>query len=553
MENGTMTPWQRFVGLLKLDRRDIRQIIFYAIFAGLVALSLPLGIQAIINLIQGAQLSTSWIVLVILVTIGVGFQGGLQLMQIRILENIQQKIFMRSSFEFAYRFPKIKMSEIRSYYPPELANRFFDTLTVQKGLSKVLIDFPAAALQIIFGLLLLSFYHPFFIIYGILLVALIYFLFRYTAKRGLATSLAESKAKYKVAHWIQEIARSLVSFKLSGKTHLAMQRNDEHTATYLDARESHFKVLLLQFSQMIGFKVLVTAGLLLIGGLLVINQQMNIGQFVAAEIIILLLIGSVEKLITGLETFYDILTSLEKIGQVVDKDLEPQQGLDPLSHSDSLTIELRDVDYITPEGKTILKDISISFTSKERIVLSGGSGSGKTTLLKMLSGLIMPTSGSFYINDNAIEGVHTNAFRSVVGQVLPEQLPFEGTIMENITLNDPSITMERLNEVIHAVGLMDFVKDQYKGLHTMMYPEGQQIPHTISKRIVLARAIINEPKLLLLKDPLEYFEQEEVERIINYLIAPGHPWTLIVSSRNPLWKTKCNRTFLLKDKTLYNK
>jgi len=289
-----MSPWRRFVGLLELDKRDIKQIFYYAVFAGLVALSLPLGIQAIINLLQGAQLSSSWIVLVILVTLGVAFQGGLQIMQIRILENIQQKIFTRSSFEFVYRFPKMTSISLRNHYPPELANRFFDTLTVQKGLSKVLIDFPAAVLQIIFGIILLSFYHPFFIIYGVLLLVLIYIVFKFTASNGLQTSLKESKAKYKVAHWIQEVARSMLSFKLSGKTSLAMNRNDQLTTEYLEARESHFRILLLQFVQMIGFKILVTAGLLLIGGLLVLNQKMNIGQFVAAEIIILLVISSGE-------------------------------------------------------------------------------------------------------------------------------------------------------------------------------------------------------------------------------------------------------------------
>ncbi|MEL6977029.1 MAG: ABC transporter transmembrane domain-containing protein, partial [Bacteroidota bacterium] len=243
------------------------------------------------------QVSTSWIVLVVLVTLGVAFVGILQLMQIRIIENVQQKIFTRSSFEFAYRFPKIRMSELRNYYPPELANRFFDTLTVQKSLSKILIDFPAALLQIIFGLLLLSFYHPFFIIYGLLLIVLIYVVFKFTAQKGLETSLDESKNKYKVAHWLQEVARSLVSFKLSGKTSHAIDKNDGLVSGYLDARESHFRILILQFIQMVGFKVLVTAGLLLIGGLLVLNQEMNIGQFVAAEIIILLVISSVEKLI----------------------------------------------------------------------------------------------------------------------------------------------------------------------------------------------------------------------------------------------------------------
>ena len=183
MSGKFLTAWQRFIGLLQMDKRDILQIFYYAIFAGSVSLTLPLGIQAIIGLIQGAQISTSWIVLVILVTLGVAFTGALQVYQMRIIENIQQKIFTRSSFEFAYRFPKMKMSELRNLYPPELANRFFDTLTVQKGLSKILIDFPTALLQILFGLMLLSFYHPFFIIYGLLLLVLIYVVFRFTAQK----------------------------------------------------------------------------------------------------------------------------------------------------------------------------------------------------------------------------------------------------------------------------------------------------------------------------------------------------------------------------------
>lgn len=154
----------------------------------------------------------------------------------------------------------------------------------------------------------------FFIIYGILLVLLIYIGFKITGKRGLDASIAESKYKYRIAHWIQEVARTLVSFKISGRTNLAITRNDEILNDYLDARESHFQVLKIQFIQLIVFKVLVTAGLLAIGGILVLNQQMNIGQFVAAEIIILLIIGSIEKIILGLESFYDILTSLEKNG-----------------------------------------------------------------------------------------------------------------------------------------------------------------------------------------------------------------------------------------------
>ncbi|PCE64778.1 peptidase domain-containing ABC transporter [Sediminicola luteus] len=553
MEQKQMTPLQRLIGLLQPDKREIKQIIFYAVFAGLVALSVPLGVQAIINLIQGAQISTSWIVLVVMVTLGVGFQGALQLMQIRILENVQQKIFMRSSFEFAYRFPKIKMSELRNYYPPELANRFFDTLTVQKSLPKLLLDFPAAILQIFFGITLLSFYHPFFILYGLLLILLIYVVFKFTAERGLETSLQESKSKYKVAHWIQEVARSLVSFKLSGKTQLAMQSNDRLTTDYLKARESHFKVLFLQFMQMIGFKVLVTAGLLLVGGLLVLNQQMNIGQFVAAEIVILLVIASVEKLVTGLETVYDMLTSLEKIGQVVDKELEPQSGLNPWDSQTDLLLEVENLNFNTPQGRPLFSDVFLHIKHGDRILLQGKSGSGKSTLLKLLSGLLEPSQGGVYVNNTSLQALRPNAYRMGIGQVLPEQLPFEGSILENITFGNTEIGQERVFEVLRQLELTEFIKEQPKGIHTILYPEGQHIPTTISKRILLARAIINNPCLLLLKEPLEHFEPAMAKQLAGYLTHPDRPWALVVSGGSPIWEKLCGQVYEIKDKRLIKK
>ncbi len=542
MAKNLMTAWQRLMGLLQLDKKDILQTFYYAIFAGLVNLSLPLGIQAIINLIQGAQISTSWIVLVVLVTLGVAFVGVLQLMQIRIIENVQQKIFTRASFEFSYRFPKIKMSELRNYYPPELANRFFDTLTAQKGLAKILIDFPAALIQIIFGLMLLSFYHPFFIIYGLLLIVLIYIVFKYTAQRGLETSLKESKSKYKVAHWIQEVARTIVSFKLSGKTNHALGKNDALVSEYLNARESHFKVLVMQFIQMIGFKVLVTAGLLLIGGILVINQEMNIGQFVAAEIIIVLVIASVEKLIVGLESFYDVLTSMEKLGQVVDKDLEPQDGEKPFREDEGYTVELSNIIYNVPEStRRILNDISLTITPSCTILIQGSNGSGKATLLRLIAGLIEPTDGHIYVNNVELRGVNLNYYRSHLGQSLTEESPFEGTLLENITFGDDSILHEDVYWALEKVGLTKFVKEQPKGLKTIIYPEGKQISYSVSKKIVLARSIVKKPKLLILKDPLDQFDEAEVTRIMDFLTDSASPWALVVVSQNQKWVQRCGR------------
>ena len=547
MNKSQLTPWLRFVGLLRLEKREIFQIFYYAIFGGLVSLSLPLGIQAIINLIQGAQISTSWVILVILVTIGVTFTGGLQLMQLRIIETIQQRIFVRSSFELSYRFPKIKMIELRNYYPPELANRFFDTLIIQKGLSKILIDVPTAVLQILFALILLSFYHPFFIIFGVLLLLLIFIVFRFTAQKGLETSLIESKNKYKVAHWIQEIARTVVSFKLSGTTDLAVSKNDQLVSKYLEARENHFKILILQFTQMIGFKVVVTASLLLIGGALVLSQEMNIGQFVAAEIIILLVIASVEKLIVGLESFYDVLTSIEKIGQVVDKKMEDQDGEKPM-FIDEMLIELDNVSYeVKNRDKFIIKNISLKIEPRSRILITGESGSGKSSLLRLISGIIEPTSGYIYVNNLSLNSLFLNHYRSKLGMSLSEETPFEGTIRENLIFSNDKFKDDKICEILDIVGLGQYLKEQPKGLETIINPEGKQISYTVAKKIILARAIIKEPKLLILEDPLDQFNLEETNRIIDYLTDISKPWSLIVVSSKKSWKMKCSKIITLEN------
>ncbi|GFZ92126.1 ABC transporter ATP-binding protein [Aquaticitalea lipolytica] len=550
MSNHTLTPWQRLIGLLQLEKRAVLQVFYYAIFSGFLSLSLPLGIQAIINLIQGAQITTSWVLLVVLVTLGVVFVGILQLMQMRIIETIQQRIFTRASFEFTFRFPKIKMEELRKYYPPELANRFFDTLTVQKGLAKILVDVPTALLQILFALILLAFYHPFFIVFGVLLLILIYIVFKFTAKKGMETSLEESKNKYKVAHWIQEVARAVISFKLSGKTNLALDKNDILVTKYLEARESHFRVLAIQFIQMVGFKVIVTAGLLIIGGALVLNQEMNIGQFVAAEIIILLVINSVEKLITGLDSLYDVLTSLEKIGQVVDKELEEQTGEQP-SFDNDFNIELENVTYsVSNKDKPILKDINLTIEAKKRVLIQGESGSGKSTLLRVLAGIIMPTTGKVFVNNSSLSTIHLNYYRANVGLSLSEETPFEGTLRDNITFSDSSISDEDVFNAVEKVGLINYVKQQPKGLQTMIYPEGKRMSYTVAKKIILARAIVKKPKLLILEDPLDQFEEQEALQIMNFLVKPEHPWTLIVVSSHKRWEKTCQEFIQLKQGTM---
>ncbi|MBF4471931.1 peptidase domain-containing ABC transporter [Flavobacterium sp. HJJ] len=543
-----MTPLKRFYNLLQLDKKDVVQIFFYAIFAGLLSLSLPLGIQAIINFIQSGHASVSWIVLTIIVIIGVALVGVLSLMQLRITENLQQKIFIRSSFEFAARLPKIKFEALYNSYPPEIANRFFDTLTIQKGTSKLLIDFSAALLQIAFGLILLSLYHPFFIVFGILLFFLLYFIFKFSYKSGLDTSLKESKFKYKVASWLQEIARNNFSFRNDLNYNYALKKNDDIVSGYIDYREKHFNVIKRQFIQLIGFKVLITATLLSLGGYLVLSQQMNIGQFVAAEIIILLVINSVEKIILGLETFYDVLTATEKIGQVSDMELE-EETAEPYDNCyTNISLETENLMFRFPDSKQkTLSMISLKIDQGEHIFLEGKNGSGKTTLIRILSGLLQHTAGSFYINDDTFKKINLRQYRSQIGTIIHGETPFEGNILDNITFNDKTITSEDLKWAITGLQLNSLVKSLPNGIETQIFPEAKQLSSSNVQKILLARSIIHKPKVLFYEDPTDTMDENVAKEIIDFLTAKEHNWTIVVSSKNPYWKEKSNRIITMED------
>ncbi len=537
------SPIQRFRRLLKLDQRDITHVYFYALFNGLVALTLPLGIQAIINLIQGGMITTSWMVLVGFVIAGVFFTGLLQMMQLRIVEHIAQKIFTRATFEFAYRIPRIKSSSLKGNYAPELTNRFFDTMTIQKSLPKILIDFTSALFQIVVGLVLLSFYHSFFILFGFFLVGLIYLIIAITGPRGLKTSLKESSFKYKVAFWLEEIARTRISFKLNPTTDIHLSKSDALVGNYLKARQKHFKILMNQYAFLIFFKVLIAAGLLLIGGVLVFQEQMNIGQFVAAEIIIILILASVEKLIKSLDSIYDVLTALEKIGLVTDLPLESEEGIE-LDHKDGYNIKLQDVSLTFEDAAfPTFSKINFYVNAGQHMLIKGGSGSGKSSLLKIITGIIEPNQGLVLVNDFPLNSVKLSQLREHLGIIMNSCELFSGTILENIVMGRDDIKPEMVKKAIKVTGLQSFLSTIPEGLQKEIDPEGSRLPGNILDRILLARAIVSDPVLLILEDPLKRVDSKSKKEIIERLCSKQHSWNLIVASVDPVWEKYVNDVF----------
>ena len=554
MAQERLTPTKRFWRLLSPDSKDIRNVYIYSIFNGLIGLSLPLGIQAIVNLIQGGQTNTAWIVLLLFVVGGVVFTGVLQIYQLKIVENLQQKIFSRAAFEFAHRIPRITMSQLYKHYAPELMNRFFDVMSLQKGLPKILIDFSTAIIHIIFGLILLSFYHSFFVAFSFLLVALVLIIFALTARRGLDTSLVESQRKYEVAHWLEELARTTTSFKLAGKTSLPLERVNTHVNDYLDARNTHFSVLVQQYWLMAMFKGLVALGLLAIGGKLVMDQRINIGQFVGAEIIVLLIMSAVEKLITSMETIYDVLTGLEKIGQVTDMELENHDGLDLNEECTDrgLSISLKKINFSYPESKQkILNDFTLNIEAGESWLLAGPSGSGKSTLLHAIAGIYKVDSGEISYNDLPQGNLNLQSVRSVIGECFEGEQLFEGTLLENIAIGRERATFENVKWAVENLGLTPFLKSLPNGYQTKIDPQGRKLPRSVVRKILLARGIADMPKLILIENNLDVLQPEEIIKIVDFLTHPDRPWTMIAVSSNHYLASKVDQIAVMHNGTVH--
>lgn len=543
-----LTPFDRLMRLLGNERKDIFYIYIYAIVVGLINLSLPLGIQALIGLVSGGLIFSSVIILIAIIIIGTLLSGGLQIMQITLVEVLQRRVFAKASLEFAYRIPRLHLETLMHHYPPELMNRFFDVPTVQKGLPKLLIDLLAAVMQIFFGVILLSFYHPFFIFFGVVLIAFLFIMFRLTGPRGLDAALHVSKYKYKLGNWFQEMARTLVPFKMAGKSNMPIKKTDDYVNNYLHYRKAYFSVLLTQFSWMIIFKTAITGGLLILGTMLVVDRQISLGQFVASEIVIITIVAAVEKIVLNIDTVYDLLVGVEKIGNVTDLPLEVSGDASyKPADGQAIELELYDVSYKLPQlTHYALRNVSVTLQAGKVYVLTGTRGSGKTVLVKLICGLLPSFEGNITFNHVSIRDMENGSLRSLVGENLINDSVFDGSILDNMTMGKPNITFSEVVEVAHALKIDKSVNALPEGYATVIRSGESVISGGLEYRITLARAILGKPRLLIVNDLLHVFTRHEKLELLSYLTRPDHHWTLLFVSEDPMIIASCEKVLSLR-------
>ena len=488
--------------------------------------------------------------LISFVVLGVMLNGWLTILQMQVNERIQRRIFTRFSLQFAYKIPRLDLMAIDDYYLPELVNRFFDTASLQKGLTKVLLEFPSASVQILFGLILLSLYHAAFLAFGAVLLILMYIILRSTYPKGITTSLEESNYKYEVGYWLEEVARTIKTLKFMGMSDFPARKADVLVSGYLDALAEHFKVLKIQYWAFVMFKVVITAALLILGAALVISQQINIGQFIASEIVIIMLLNSVEKIIGSLDVVYDMLTSLEKVSKILDKPEERENGLDILeiSKAEGVEIKAENLSYRFKDGNQyVLKNLNFEIKAGEKVCIFGSQSSGKTTLLKLFTGGYLNYDGNLLFNGYPLGNYNLQKLRQEIG-ILPATTDlFSGTLYENLTLGDNSISTAFILDIAEQTGLLPYLQSLNNGLDTMVDSIGKRLPRNTINKILLTRALLTKPRLLLLEDCWSSLEIVEQEKMVKNLTDAKHEFTLIAVTNDENFARNCNKVILLEE------
>lgn len=522
--------FRSFLSLLHLDRKDISAIYLFAILAGLVQLSLPLGIQTIIGFVLAGSLSASIVVLIILVLLGTFLSGLLQVRQLQLIEKLKQKLFVRYSLEFAGRLPRLNVEKLDNHHLPELMNRLFEIPSLQKGIEKLLLDIPTAVIQIILGLVLLSFYHPVFIAFGAVLLIIILLILRLTSQQGFTASLEASDYKYRVAAWLQDMARMIKSFKYARNSVIHLQRTDEMVTGYLQARTHYFRILLTQAWSFIGFKTLITAAMLIVGATLLVDQQINIGQFIAADIVILTIISSIEKLIVNLDKIYDSFTSLEKMNIVTEAALEQEGQLELASGSTGVSIVFEQVNFAYPDNEKVLHDISLSVPAGAMVLIKGASGSGKSSLLRLLTGAYSHFDGKVMIDGLPIGNYNLSSLRSQTAVLLSQQDIFRGSLLDNLTMGDTSIPLSDVQQAAAVTGLSVFIQSAKQGLDTVLDPLGKRLPQHIRHQLLLTRALLGNTRLMLLEEPFLQLTSDQRNAVCRYLKEKKKATVLVFSA-----------------------
>lgn len=538
--HGHVPPWRRFLDLLRPERSDILVLLVFSLINGVLVLATPLAVDAVVNNIAfGGQqqvyvqalLILSFALFVFLVLL-----AALRGAQHYVMEVIQRRLFLRVTADLAYRLPRIEAAALQQSTGPALVNRFFEIVTVQKSSSLLMLEGINVTLSALIGLVVLGFYHPLLLAFDLALVVALVLVVFVMGRGAVSTSIRESYAKHAVAAWLEQIVLFPLLFKSNGASTLALRRADALGREYLAARSAHYRVLIRQIGGLLALQAVASAALLTIGGALVLRGELTLGQLVASELIVGAIVSSVAKFDKQLESWYDAMAAVDKLGYLADVPIERAGGEVPKPRSGPAELELRQVAFGFDPDLPLFSGLSRSFRPGARVAVISAAGYGASTLLDLVYGLHTPWQGMVLVDGVDIRHWDLVELRKHVVLVRGTEI-VEGTIADNVRVSRENLSLDDVRRALEQVGLMDAVLRLPDGLDTRLQPGGLPLSSSQRTRLVLARAVIGRPRLLLLDEVLDGLDLETITELQKCLFDDQSSWTLVLVTRDKdLWQ-----------------
>ncbi|HMO19265.1 MAG TPA: ATP-binding cassette domain-containing protein [Oligoflexia bacterium] len=519
---------RRIFALVRGDWKDISVVLVYAIGVGLFSLAFPIAVQSLVNTVAFGTLLQPVVILTIIVAGVLAFSGVMQVIQLYTVEILQRRLVTRMALLLSARIPHIDRQKFDQKFGPEYVLRFLEIFQVQKILATLLLDGIAVFFQVVLGLGLVAFYHPIFLAFALILLFSVVVLFSLIGINAVASAVKESDAKYELAAWIQDLASMPTLFKSSPGEILAAQVADKLVDNYLFRRSRHFLHVIWQNIAALTIQTVASSMLLGLGGWLVIKGQLTLGQLVAAEIIFGMVLLNIAKMGKQLERFYDLSAGVAKLDSLLDLPFEDLSGSLFGVREQPAKLTLENISIMSPAlNKPSLENASLEIPAGEKVAIWGENGSGKSFLAKIMFRLAEPSQGLVRLDEFNITTIHPKELRDEVSLITDIEI-FHGTILDNLTLGriDAGDAKVRM-----ALDLVDLSKDVFalpNGLTTVLRGTPFPLSRGQALRLMVARGILNNPRLLILDGTLDLIDEKARKHILNSLFSPACPWTTLV-------------------------
>ncbi|GGY57015.1 ABC transporter transmembrane domain-containing protein [Parvularcula lutaonensis] len=512
------------VEILKGERSFLALAVIYGIGISLLSLATPIAVQVLINSVGYTGLTIPLIVLSGTLFGLLLASGLLNALRVHLMEIFARRFYARMTSEIALRALYAQNPFFQDEGRGALFNRYFDIMLVQKAVPVLMIGGFTVILQAGVGFVLTSFYHPLFLAFNVVVIALIWLIWLVWGASAVRSAVQLSHSKHQAASWLQGLASSNGYFKSDQHVAYALQRTDSMTGDYVEKHCRHFR---RHFAQTVSFLVLyalASAALLGLGGWLVIQGQLTLGQLVAAELVLSVAFFGVSQLGSYLTYFYDLCAACEELSLFWTIDQEEPAGVEQPSHSDASLV----FDGVRGEARGREACFNLEIASGTKLQAAASTHGTQRLFTNLLKRFVEPKGGVLTLGGDDIRAMEVHALRREV-VVLDRPNLVEMPMREYLRLANPDASSAEMLQVLRDVGLLDSIEDLDNGLDTELSATGWPLSTAEAMRLKLAAAILSRPSVLVLNQLFDTMPKDVLCRALaNVRTDGGTPSTVIV-------------------------